>query len=82
MLEFYRELIALRKEWPCLSNGRKDLTRVEIDEKERWLRMERGDPDGSRAVVVCDFGESRVKGPEAEWATVVQGEFFGVYVRR
>ena len=82
MLEFYRELIALRKEWPCLSNGRKDLTRVEIDEKERWLRMERGDPDRSRAVVVCDFGESRVKGPEAEWETVVQGEFFGVYVRR
>lgn len=56
MFEFYRQLLALRKKWPCLSNGRKDLTRVEIDEAARTLRMERADPNGTRAVLCCSFG--------------------------
>jgi maltooligosyltrehalose trehalohydrolase len=53
----YCELIRLRKRWPCLHNGRKDLTRVEIDEEARWLRMERSDPSGSRAVLFCNFSD-------------------------
>lgn len=53
--DLYRELLRLRKEWPCLHNGRKDLTRVEIDEEARWLRMERTDPSGSGALLLCNF---------------------------
>jgi maltooligosyltrehalose trehalohydrolase len=55
ILSFYRDLIALRKSWPCLSNCRKDLTRVEINEDRQLLRMERGDPSGSHALLVCNF---------------------------
>jgi maltooligosyltrehalose trehalohydrolase len=55
ILRFHRKLIALRKEWPCLANCRKDLTRVEIDDESQMLRMERGDPGGSRAVLMCNF---------------------------
>jgi len=54
ILSFYRELIALRKRWPCLSNCRKDLTTVTID--GAVLRMERSDPSGSRALLICNFG--------------------------
>ncbi len=57
VLKLYCELIQLRKQWPCLHNGRKDLTRVEFDEDRRWLRMERGDPSGCRAVLVCNFSD-------------------------
>jgi maltooligosyltrehalose trehalohydrolase len=57
VLHFYCELIALRKRWPCLHNGRKDLTRVEFNEKARWLRMERTDPSGSRAVLFSNFSD-------------------------
>jgi len=56
ILGLYRNLIALRKQWPCLSNCRKDLTRVEIDEEKQLLWMERGDPSGCRALLVCNFG--------------------------
>jgi maltooligosyltrehalose trehalohydrolase len=55
MLRFYCELIALRKRWPCLANGRKDLTRVQVNEQARTLRMDRADPAGSRAVLLCNF---------------------------
>ncbi len=56
ILGFYRDLIALRKRWPCLSNCRKDPMRVEVDEEQQLLRMERSDPDGSRALLLCNFG--------------------------
>jgi maltooligosyltrehalose trehalohydrolase len=55
MLRFYRGLIALRKRCACLANCRKDLTRVIAQEDSRLLRMERGDPSGSRAVLLCNF---------------------------
>jgi maltooligosyltrehalose trehalohydrolase len=62
VLNLYCELIALRKRWPCLKNGRKDLTKVEFSDAERWLRMERSDPSssgaGSRAVLLCNFSET------------------------
>jgi maltooligosyltrehalose trehalohydrolase len=60
ILTLYRELIALRKKWPCLANCRKDLTRVEVDETAQTLHMERSDPDGSRALLVCNFGDREV----------------------
>jgi maltooligosyltrehalose trehalohydrolase len=59
MLRLYRDLIALRKRWPCLGNGRKDLTRVEFDEEACWLRIDRGDPSGSQAVLLCNFSAGR-----------------------
>ncbi len=58
--DLYRALLRIRKEWPCLHNGRKDLTRVEIDEAARWLRMERTDPAGSRALLFCNFSSDQV----------------------
>jgi maltooligosyltrehalose trehalohydrolase len=60
MLRLYCELITLRKRWPCLGNGRKDLTRVQVDEQVRWLRMDRGDPSGCQAVLLCNFSPARV----------------------
>ena len=57
VLRLYRHLIALRKRWPCLANGRKDLARVDIDEEAQWLTLDRRDPDGSRAVLLCNFGK-------------------------
>jgi maltooligosyltrehalose trehalohydrolase len=68
VLNLYRELIALRKRWPCLNNGRKDLTHVQFSDAERWLRMERSDPSGSRAVLFCNFSETN-RPPElgSEW---------------
>ena len=68
VLDFYRQLIELRKHWPCLHNGRKDLTRVEFDDGARWLRMERADPSGSRAVLFCNFSDTYHR-PElgSEW---------------
>ncbi len=60
VLKMYCELIRLRKHWPCLRNGRKDLTHVEFDEDERWLRMERRDPSGCRAVLICNFSDSEL----------------------
>ncbi len=74
ILEFYRELIALRKAWLCLSNCRKDLTRVEVNEEAQLLRMERSDPGGSRAVLFCNFARSaaRLTPPEGHWELAFQ----------
>jgi maltooligosyltrehalose trehalohydrolase len=57
LADLYCQLIQVRKRWPCLHNGRKDLTRVEVNEAARWLRMERSDPSGSRAVLFCNFSD-------------------------
>ena len=56
VLHLYRHLIALRKQWRFLANGRKDLLRVDIDEDARWLILDRSDPDGSRMLLLCNFG--------------------------
>lgn len=60
MLALHRDLIALRQRHPCLSNCRKDLTRVWFDEDQRWLVIERGDPDGMSALVFCNFSNQGV----------------------
>jgi len=58
LLRFYQDWIALRKRHPCLSNCRKDLTRVQIDAPAGWLLLERGDPSGDRVLLVCNFSGS------------------------
>jgi maltooligosyltrehalose trehalohydrolase len=69
ILKLYRDLIALRAAWPCLSNCRKDLTRVEVDQEAQSLKMERSDPGGARAVLRCNFSQSAgsLTPPEGHW---------------
>jgi maltooligosyltrehalose trehalohydrolase len=60
LLDFHRMLTSLRASTPCLSNCRKDLTRVEFSEEQRWITIERGDPSGAKAFVCCNLaGEDR-----------------------
>jgi maltooligosyltrehalose trehalohydrolase len=58
LLAWYREWIAIRKQCAALRNCRKDLVRTEWDSNRRWLAIERGDPSGSRAVLICNFAEA------------------------
>ena len=73
-LRFYRELIELRKRHPCLNNCRKDLTRVNVDEDARLLRMERSDPAGSKALLLCNFSGNSAEfviEPDTRWELAV-----------
>jgi maltooligosyltrehalose trehalohydrolase len=82
VLRFYRELIALRKRLRCLSNGRKDLTQVMIDEESRVLQMERSDPDGSRALLICNFGDGPLPvDPEGEWQVALRTPAAMIYIQ-
>ncbi len=88
IVNLYCELIGLRKRWPCLHNGRKDLTYVEIDEAAHWLRMERTDPSGSRAILVCNFSnnDATPRLDPSEWtlalSTGTGGCSASLYIRR
>jgi maltooligosyltrehalose trehalohydrolase len=42
MLGLYRKLIALRREWPDLTDARLDQFQVDFSEDERWLVLRRG----------------------------------------
>ncbi len=55
VLRFHRDLLALRKELTCLSNCRKDLTRVDSGERSKWFVMERRDPSGATVLLICNF---------------------------
>jgi 1,4-alpha-glucan branching enzyme len=55
ILHFHRNLLALRREHPCLSNCRKDLLQVECDEAERCMTVVRADPSGSSALILYNF---------------------------
>ena len=60
LFAFYRDLLTLRCEIPCLSNCRKDLTTVEFSEEEKWLSIVREDDQSSlKALLVCNFNEVR-----------------------
>jgi maltooligosyltrehalose trehalohydrolase len=63
MLALYRDLIALRRREPCLSNGRKDLTVAWTSEAVRSIAIERGDPSGRRALVVANLGDAAAAVP-------------------
>jgi maltooligosyltrehalose trehalohydrolase len=56
LLEWHRDLIALRREWPELADGRMD--RVEVEHGDDWLTMTRG-----RITVACNFGEGEATVP-------------------
>jgi maltooligosyltrehalose trehalohydrolase len=57
MLGCYRDLLALRREHACLSNCDKTQTEVAFNEELRWMRIERGDAGGSRAVLLCNLSD-------------------------
>jgi maltooligosyltrehalose trehalohydrolase len=58
LLAWHRDWIAMRKQHASLRNCRKDLVRAEWDGQGRCLTMERRDPSGSRALLVCNFSEA------------------------
>jgi maltooligosyltrehalose trehalohydrolase len=53
MLTWYKELIALRKKWPELTDGVLERIEVDYDDDDRWLSMQRG-----RIVVVFTLDEA------------------------
>jgi maltooligosyltrehalose trehalohydrolase len=57
VLELWRRLLRLRREVAALGNCRRDLARSRADEERRLVVLERGDPSGSRAVVVANLGD-------------------------
>jgi maltooligosyltrehalose trehalohydrolase len=57
MLRLYRDLMALRRAHPALSNGRKDLVVVKWSEAPRWIMVERGDEHGDGVVVLVNFDD-------------------------
>ena len=60
LLAWHRDWIAMRKQQAPLNNCRKDLVRTEWDRQGQCLIMERRDPAGPRALLVCNFsGEAR-----------------------
>jgi maltooligosyltrehalose trehalohydrolase len=83
IFRLYRELVGLRKRWPCLNNGRKDLTRVQVDEQTRTLRMDRADPAGSRAVLLCGFSPepANFDFDPAKWDLVCSSAQASLYVQ-
>ncbi len=54
MLDWYRQLIALRHQRPELTDGRLDAVVADCDEDERWLVMRRG-----QTLVVANFATYR-----------------------
>ncbi|MCA1557532.1 MAG: DUF3459 domain-containing protein, partial [Acidobacteria bacterium] len=56
VLNFYRDLLALRRTHPALSNCDKSRLRVQYDESERWIAVERRDDEtGEAALLVCNL---------------------------
>ena len=58
MLSWHRALIRLRRETPCLNDGEPGHTRVSYDERQKWLRMERG-----RVTVMFNLGANEHRFP-------------------
>jgi maltooligosyltrehalose trehalohydrolase len=63
VLELWRTLLALRRQVPALGNCRRDLTAARVDPDRRLVVLERGDPSGSRAVVVANLGPTSQRCP-------------------
>ena len=64
ILEWYRQLISLRRCVRDFENGRMDLDAVTFDEQARWISVNRGGP-----VVVCNFAATQQRIPIAHDAT-------------
>ena len=75
ILNFYRDLIRLRKGHACLNNCRKDLTKVAFDEARRWMVLERNDPSGERSLIIFNFSNLRqtisVKEFKGKWSLML-----------
>ncbi|MBV8551537.1 MAG: malto-oligosyltrehalose trehalohydrolase [Acidobacteriaceae bacterium] len=54
MLQWYKQLIGLRRSNPSLTNGRMQEVGVRFDERARWLVVRRGEVE-----VVCNLGSDR-----------------------
>jgi maltooligosyltrehalose trehalohydrolase len=64
MLTWYRELIRLRRNTPCLNDPRPGNTFVKFDEQENWIQMHRG-----AVAVLCNLGAQQrgfVVAPESK----------------
>lgn len=57
----HRDLLALRREHACLSNGRQDLTLAHTDAAERCLIVERHDPSGDYSVALFNFSDTKLR---------------------
>ena len=64
ILEWYRQLISLRRCVPDFENARLDLEAVTFDEAARWISINRGD-----SVVICNFATIQQRIPIAHDAT-------------
>ena len=53
--DFYRDLLALRRERLSLRNCRMDLTTVHANEMERWLVLTRADANGEATLCLFNF---------------------------
>lgn len=62
VLAWYRDLITIRKRYTCLHNCRKDLTTAKSG-AAGWLVVERSDPAGSSALLLCNFKEQTMPVP-------------------
>jgi maltooligosyltrehalose trehalohydrolase len=58
MMEWYRELIRLRRTTPSLNDGQPGQTHVHFDQREMWLSMERGE-----IIVTCNLGNDELRIP-------------------
>lgn len=54
VLALYRDLIALRKQTPALSNCRMDLLQADISKEGTLLTVHRQDPSGSEVQLLCN----------------------------
>jgi maltooligosyltrehalose trehalohydrolase len=58
MLNWYRELIQLRRSTPSLNNGEPGHTHIRYDQREMWFCMERGE-----VTVRCNLGKDELSVP-------------------
>jgi maltooligosyltrehalose trehalohydrolase len=63
MLDWYRQLIRLRRTTPELNNGEPGNTRVSCDEAEQWLQVRRGP-----VTIHCNFADTERSLPASEGA--------------
>jgi maltooligosyltrehalose trehalohydrolase len=75
ILRLYRDLAALRRTHPALSNGRRDLLVARFSESPRWITLERGDDGGDAVVTLVNFDDSVTSIPfgpkEGTWELAV-----------
>ena len=76
LVEFYRALIRLRRETPCLNDGELGHTRVSYDERQKWLRMERG-----RVTVMFNLGANEHRFPVGDGDNVALASRQGIAVK-